>query len=476
MIAGQTIWFQTFTRQHGLIADIIGQLEAAGIELAALHVNDVPNGAGIIFLDQESGLTEVQEALDAFNFYNETRIIAVSVGRLASASTWALLRSGVTEVFAWFDVAKPVQIVASRLMYWQQLEEKVAELRLRLVGRSKCWLNTLRQLVDMALSNCQVLIMGESGTGKELVAQEVHRLDARPSKRDCVVVDCANLIPGLSGSELFGHEKGAFTNAIGTRDGALALAHEGTLFLDELGELPLPLQAELLRALQEGTYKRVGSNTWRQARFRLVSATNRDLAEEVRKGTFRQDLYYRISGWTCHLPPLRERKEDIVPLAEHFFRQQHHIQQPIDQQVYDFLMLRDYPGNVRELQQLISRIANKHLGEGPITIGDIPRSDWPDFARLGATAPPSGELEAGVTSLLYQGLGLKEIKDLVTEIAKKVAIHHENGNLKLAAHRLGCSERILQMHRREALGSFSSSRMTPSTAAREYSRCTAERW
>ncbi|WP_375437970.1 sigma 54-interacting transcriptional regulator [uncultured Hymenobacter sp.] len=443
-----TVWFQTFTHQRGLLADIIGQLEAGGIQLAALHMNDVPTGAGIIFLDQESKLTEVQEAIDAFSFYSDTRIIAVSVGRLASTSTWGLLRSGVAEVFAWFEVEKPVQIVASRLAYWRVLEEKVTDLQQRLIGHSKCWINTLRQLVDMSLSNCQVLIMGESGTGKELVAQEVHRLDPRPSKRDCVVVDCTNLIPGLSGSELFGHEKGAFTNAISTRDGALALAHEGTLFLDELGELPLPLQAELLRALQEGTYKRVGSNMWRQARFRLVSATNRDLAEEVRKGTFRQDLYYRISGWTCQLPPLRARKEDIVPLAEHFFRHQHHIQQPVDKQVYDFLLLRDYPGNVRELQQLINRIANKHLGEGPITIGDIPRSDWPDFAGFGNNSPGSHELETGVTSLLYQGLGLKEIKEQVTEIAKKVAIYHENGNLKLAAHRLGCSERILQMHRR----------------------------
>jgi transcriptional regulator with GAF, ATPase, and Fis domain len=450
MASTSTVWFQPFTRQYAPLADIIGQLEEAGIQLEALHANDLPAGAGIIFLDQESELAEVQEAITAFNFYSDTRIIAVSVGRLASTSTWALLRSGVAEVFAWFEVEKPVQIVASRLAYWQLLEERVADLQQRLVGRSTCWVNTLRQLVDMSLSNCQVLVMGESGTGKELVAQEIHRLDPRPDKRDCVVVDCTNLIPGLSGSELFGHEKGAFTNAISTRDGALALAHEGTLFLDELGELPLPLQAELLRALQEGTYKRVGSNTWRQARFRLISATNRDLAEEVRKGTFRQDLYYRISGWTCQLPPLRERKEDIVPLAEHFFRHQHHIQQPVDRQVYDFLLLRDYPGNVRELQQLINRIANKHLGEGPITIGDIPRSDWPDFTRLGQAAPTSGELEAGVTSLLYQGLGLKEIKDQVTDIAKKVAIHHENGNLKLAALRLGCSERILQMHRRIA--------------------------
>ncbi len=452
MAAGCTVWFQTFTRHHASLADIIGQLEDAGIQLEALHRHQMPTGAGILFLDPSSRLPEVQEAVAALSLDAETRIIAVSVGRLASTTTWALLRCGVAEVFAWFDVAKPVQIVASRLAYWQRLEDQVADLQQRLVGRSKCWLDTLRQLVDMALSNCQVLVMGESGTGKELVAQEIHRLDPRPTKRDCVVVDCTNLIPGLSGSELFGHEKGAFTGATSTRDGALALAHEGTLFLDELGELPLPLQAELLRALQEGTYKRVGSNIWRQASFRLVSATNRDLAEEVRQGTFRQDLYYRISGWVCELPPLRERKEDIVPLAEYFFREQHHVREPVDRQVYDFLLLRDYPGNVRELQQLVNRIANKHLGEGPITLGDIPRSDWPDFASFGTSSGPgSHELEAGVTSLLCQGLGLKEIKDQVTEIAKKVAITHENGNIKQAAHRLGCSERILQMHRREVV-------------------------
>ncbi|SHJ47497.1 Sigma-54 interaction domain-containing protein [Hymenobacter daecheongensis DSM 21074] len=436
-----------FTSQQGPLVDIIGTLEHGGIGLEAVHLGNTPEGAGIIFLDPEASLPEIQEALEAYTLYADTKIIAVALGLLPTTTTWALLRGGVAEVFCWTEVEKPVQIIRSRLAYWQALEEKVADLQLRLVGQSRCWLNTLRQIVDMALSDCQVLVMGESGTGKELVAQEIHCLDPRPAKRECVVVDCTTLIPGLSGSELFGHEKGAFTNAISTRDGALALAHEGTLFLDELGELPLPLQAELLRALQEGTYKRVGSNTWRRARFRLVSATNRDLLTEVHRGTFRQDLYYRVSGWTCQLPPLRERKEDIVVLAEHFFRQQHHIRQPVDRQVYDFLLLRDYPGNVRELQQLINRIASKHLGEGPITIGDIPRSDWPDFAHLGPTLE-GDDLEAGIKRLLYQGLGLKEIKDQVTEIAKKVAIRHENGNLKLAAHRLGCSERILQMHRR----------------------------
>ncbi len=444
-----SVWFLPFTRQLAQLAEIITELEKAGLDLCAHRHADEARGAGILFLDATSSLPAIEEALAEVRRNPGTSVLAVSLGRLPGPSTWALLRSGVADVFSWADVEHPVATVTDRLRYWQDLDTKVADLQCRLIGNSPRWRDTLRQVVDMAMSSCQVLITGESGTGKELVAKEIHQLDARPNKRDCIVVDCTNLIPGLSGSELFGHEKGAFTNAISTRDGAVALAHDGTLFLDELGELPLPLQAELLRALQEGTYKRVGSNTWRHARFRLVSATNRDLLAEVQRGTFRQDLYYRVSGWTCQLPALRERREDIVPLAQHFFTHLRGPKQVVDRQVYDFLLLRDYPGNVRELQQLITRIASKHPGEGPITIGDIPQADWPDFARLGAPTPTSNELEAGVTSLLNQGLGLKEIKDQVTEIAKQVAISHEQGNLKLAALRLRCSERILQMHRRE---------------------------
>ncbi|NML63598.1 sigma-54-dependent Fis family transcriptional regulator [Hymenobacter sp. RP-2-7] len=441
------VWFLPFTRQLTLLADIVVQLEAAGLGLHPRRPHEAGLGPGILFLDHLAPLAEVAEVLEEVRRTPGCSVLAVSLGALPSAATWALLRAGVSDMVSWAEVADPAGLVAARLRYQHTLETQVADLQRRLVGSSARWRDTLHQVVDMALSSCQVLITGESGTGKELVAKEIHRLDARPAKRDCVVVDCTNLIPGLSGSELFGHEKGAFTNAISTRDGAVALAHEGTLFLDELGELPLALQAELLRALQEGTYKRVGSNTWRHASFRLVSATNRDLLAEVQKGSFRQDLYYRVSGWTCQLPALRERREDIVPLAQHFFAQLRGPQQVVDRQVYDFLLVRDYPGNVRELQQLIARIASKHPGDGPITIGDIPRADWPDFERLGAPVPTSGELEACITSLLYQGLGLKEIKDQVTDIAKQVAISHEHGNLKRAALRLRCSERILQMHR-----------------------------
>src|SRR5678816_4688946 len=143
------------------------------------------------------------------------------------------------------------------------------------------------------------LIAGESGTGKELVARLIHALDRREPKGPFVVLDCTTVSPELAGSEFFGHERGAFTTAVTAREGAFAMADGGTLFLDEVGELPLALQAELLRVIQERVYKRVGSNTWKQADFRLVCATNRDLAAEEAKGNFRLDLFHRIASSRC---------------------------------------------------------------------------------------------------------------------------------------------------------------------------------
>src|SRR4029450_8247587 len=161
-----------------------------------------------------------------------------------------------------------------------------------------------------AFSQVSVLIVGESGTGKELIARLIHDLDQRRDKGDFVVVDCTTIVPELSGSELFGHERGAFTGAVGTREGAFALADGGTLFLDEVGELPLPLQGQLLRVVQARMYKRVGGNHWHRTEFRLVCATNRDLAREVERDAFRSDFYYRIANWPCRLPPLGERRGD----------------------------------------------------------------------------------------------------------------------------------------------------------------------
>lgn len=196
------VWFVPFTRQHARLADIITALENAGLTLVARRPHDACAGPGILFLDTDSNLPEVAETLAELPSEVKPNVLAVSVGRLPGPSTWALLRSGVADVFSWFDVDHPVDIVTSRLRYWLDLDATVAELQTRLVGSSPRWCEALRQVVDMAHSSCQVLITGESGTGKELVAQEIHRLDTRPAKRDCVVVDCTNLIPGLSGSEL----------------------------------------------------------------------------------------------------------------------------------------------------------------------------------------------------------------------------------------------------------------------------------
>ena len=277
-------------------------------------------------------------------------------------------------------------------------------IRDELVGECPAWRSVVRQVVEMArFTDAPVLFSGESGTGKELVARAVHELDPRSDKGALVVLDCTTIVPSLSGSEFFGHERGAFTGADSPRDGAFALADGGTLFLDEVGELPLTLQAELLRVVQEGTYKRVGSNQWRETRFRLVCATNRDLLAEAAAERFRRDFYFRIAGWLIALPPLRERRGDILPLTRHFLRRLQPDPEPpeLDAPVRDFLLGREYPGNVRDLRHLVTRMRHRHVGPGPITLGDIPDDereapardrDWRDdgFERSVRTALERG--------------------------------------------------------------------------------------
>ena len=429
------------------MADVIAALGQSEIKMQALPEQELAAGPGVIFFDNHSPTEALIETIAEQARACEQHLIAISLDAMPNGLSWKLLNAGASDVFAWHAVEKPINILAARLAYWDKADKQLQYINSKLIGKSNSWQAALRQIIDMAATDCPVLILGESGTGKELVTKEIHQLDARKDKQDLVVVDCTTIVPSLSGSELFGHEKGAFTNAISTRDGAFALANGGTLFLDELGELPYALQPELLRVLQEGTYKRVGSNTWRKAHFRLISATNRDLAEEVKKGNFRQDLFYRISGWVCHLPSLRERREDIPLLTDYFLKKVHKKNQSVAPEVYQFLSTRDYPGNIRELQQLVSRIANKHIGEGPFTVGDIPEADRPHFQEPESVAGKV-ELEQAVKRMLYAGLGLKDLKEIVTNVAKEIAIGDENGNLQQAARKLGCSERILQMHKK----------------------------
>jgi DNA-binding NtrC family response regulator len=381
------------------------------------------------------------------------RVLAVAAIRLAlnAGGAWRLLQAGASDVLCWDDSPDPVGRVVARFERWRQVDLLVGSAAVKdcLVGQSPPWTACLRRLVEVAqFTDAAVLLTGESGTGKELAARLIHTLDQRADKRDLVVLDCTTVVPELSGSEFFGHERGAFTGAVAARDGAFALADGGTLFLDEVGELPPTLQAELLRVVQERAYKRVGSNTWQHTNFRLVCATNRDLLQEEAKGWFRRDFYYRIATCVCKLPPLRERIEDIIPLVQHFLRQLLGVGPcpELDEPVRDYFLRRPYPGNVRDLKQLVARIAFRHVGPGPITVGDLDEEERPPI-EPGPADWYAGPFEAAIRRALSLGVGLKEISRAAENAAIRIAIGDEGGNLRRAAGRLGVTDRALQMRR-----------------------------
>jgi len=242
----------------------------------------------------------------------------------------------------------------------EYLQEEVLELRTfgDFVGQSPALQNILRQIEMVAPTNAGVLITGESGTGKELIAHAMHTRSERKARR-MIRVNCASIPRELYESEFFGHVKGAFTGAVKDRAGRFELAHEGTLFLDEVGEIPLELQSKLLRVLQEGTFERVGDERTRNTDVRIIAATNRDLKREVEEGRFREDLYYRLNVFPIEVPPLRKRREDIPLLAAHFLeltaKKLNHPQPKLSQASMNQLQTYEWPGNVRELQNVIER-------------------------------------------------------------------------------------------------------------------------
>jgi sigma-54 dependent transcriptional regulator, flagellar regulatory protein len=245
-----------------------------------------------------------------------------------------------------------------------------------------------RRCARIAASDATVLVLGETGTGKEVMARLVHQNSPR-SAGPFVPVNCGAIPEALLESELFGHLKGAFTGAIANRRGRLALAEGGTLFLDEIGELPLSLQVKLLRVLQDRTYEPIGSAQPISANFRLVTATNRDLKAEVEAGRFRQDLYYRLLVCPVTLPPLRERRDDVVPLFFHFWKGRGE-QRPIEPEALQLLVAYDWPGNVRELENMVERLSVCSEG-ATITLADM-RANFGGATEApprAATVPPA---------------------------------------------------------------------------------------
>src|SRR5215470_12069029 len=235
-----------------------------------------------------------------------------------------------------------------------------------IVGRSRVVLRVLEQVEDVARTDATVLILGESGTGKELLANEIHHRGPR-AKRNFVRVNCSAIPREVFESEFFGHVRGAFTGALRDRPGRFQVADGGTIFLDEVGDLPLDLQPKLLRVLQEGQYERVGEDATRRVDVRVIAASNRDLSADVRGGRFREDLYYRLSVFPIELPPLRARRDDIPALASHFVSvAAQRLGVPalrISVQDCDELVRYDWPGNVRELQNVVERAVILSRGE-----------------------------------------------------------------------------------------------------------------
>jgi DNA-binding NtrC family response regulator len=233
-----------------------------------------------------------------------------------------------------------------------------------IVGQSRQFLDVLSLASRAAPTDTTVLIQGASGTGKELVANFLH-INSGRKDRPLMALNCASIPETLIESELFGHEKGAFTDATATKQGLVEIANGGTLFLDEVAEISMMMQPKLLRFLQTGEYRRVGGNKTLKSDVRIISATNKDLRQEVAAGRFREDLLYRLNVITLQLPSLRERKEDIPALVQHFLKSRARTKEPkrIDDKAMELLKKYDWPGNVRELENVIERAAVLSRGD-----------------------------------------------------------------------------------------------------------------
>lgn len=302
--------------------------------------------------------------------------------------------------------------------------------KLEIIGESRQIKEVLSTVVRVAASDANVLVTGESGTGKELFARALHQASGR-AKGSFVAVSCAALPETLLESELFGHEKGAFTDAKGRRAGRFELAHGGTLFLDEIGDVPLSTQVKLLRAIETKEYHPLGSEKTYLADVRIIAATNQNLEEKIKEGSFRDDLFYRLNVVRIHIPPLRERKGDISILANYFLeklsRKNRKKITGITPEVRDLLIRYDWPGNVRELENVLERAVVMCRGE-VIDVGDL-SPQLSEKIAVKKEFKPSGSLKEMEREQIWKALEATSWN--FTEAAAILGIHRNTLRLKL---------------------------------------------
>ena len=320
-------------------------------------------------------------------------IVALSKPAVGGAQLdWQLLALGASEVLSWSEILADPANLCARLRRWRAIDDIVFSLQVRknLIGSSPAWRKLLRLIVEVAcFTTSPVLLIGQGGTGKRRLARLIHTLNEDTAKGNLVVLDCTRVVPELSGSEFFGNEWKGLSKTYSARDGAFAMAHQGTLFLDNVDKLPVAIQPQLLRVLDKGTFKRLGSNLSQPTEFRLICATCGDLWSQVNKGSFRPDLYHSLAEWVFQVPSLAERRDDILPLARYFLR--HFCPGLPDAEfapnVAAWLQSRHYPDNIHDLRRLLVRICARHVGKGPIGLADIPEDERPDISPQRAPWP-----------------------------------------------------------------------------------------
>ena len=419
-------------------AEAVEQLGRERVDVVLCDLHLPPDLGGI-----SEGLAVVEAARD---MRPSVPVVVITGSDKKQAALEAVRRGAYGFFEKPFDEEEVSHIVAQAARV-RRLEEEVVRLRSeldmfkgfgRFIGKSPALERVLKQARAVADTNVTVLITGENGTGKEVLARAIHEESAR-SSRPFIAVSCAALPETLIESELFGHERGAFTGAAQMRKGRFELADGGTLFLDEIGELCAPMQVKLLRVLQERSFERLGGTKTVEVDIRLIAASNRNLEDDVETGRFRRDLFYRLNVVPLHLPPLRERRDDIPLLAAHFATKaaEKHDRSPaeLDPALLEALSEYDWPGNIRELENLVERLVvlttNERLGVEFLP-DKLPRADSTQ------SPPPQTNAHAWEDETTLEGAVHALKRRLVRQ-----AIESEGGNKAAAAKRLQISRSYL---------------------------------
>ncbi len=400
--------------------DALNKAAKSRLDVALLDLN-LPGISGIQLLTK---LKEQQPELEALMLTAHSSIETAVEAMRKGAYDY------LTKPFRTADLEVHIQKAFEKVQLQRREQQWLRHLsyespRYRLVGSSPALRKVIGLIEKVAATDSTVLVRGASGTGKELVARALHGNSPRHI-RPLVTINCAALQESLLESELFGHEKGAFTGAVAAKPGLVEVAEGGTLFIDEIGEMAPGLQAKLLRVLEDGHYRRVGGTREMNADVRVVAATNRELTEEIKNGKFREDLFYRLNVVSIFLPPLRERREDIPELIEHFLttRQIGPLRSRVDAEALKALRAYSWSGNVRELANVLERaqiLAENHV----ITVEDLPENVMMATASSAATAGDPRHLSE------------------VERRHVQAVLHEEKGNKVHAARVLGISRRSL---------------------------------